>query len=149
MRPVLANNPATYCCTQEVPWVFILSYRRAVIVTSTSLSSLDTSLLNSTEEVDCAVATWLTVFARASTSHFLALCGCSWRFLSRVMNSLYHTISESCNFMAYFGRCISSLSRYMPSRLFGLTSLGPPLNMGEMRRIPPSGRQTGEVDHFS
>ena len=55
-----------------MPWVFILCYRWVVIVTSTSLSSLDTSLLNSTE-VDCIVATWLTVFARASKSYFWAV----------------------------------------------------------------------------
>ena len=59
------------------------------------------------------------------------------------MNSLRCTIFESCNFMAYFGRSISSLSRDMPSKVFGLTSLGPPLDMVEMRRIPPSGSQTG------
>ena len=61
-----------------MPWVFILCYRRAVIVTSTSLSSLDTSLLNSTD-VDCVVATWLTVFARASKSYFWALSVYWWR----------------------------------------------------------------------
>ena len=68
--------------------------------------------------------------------------------LCLIMNSLRHTIFESCNFMAYFGRSISSPSRDMPSKVFGLTSLGPPLDMVKMRRIPPSGSQTGEVDHF-
>ena len=61
-----------------MPWVFILCYCWVVIVTSTSLSSLDTSLLNSTD-VDCVVATWQTVFARASKSYFWALSGCWWR----------------------------------------------------------------------
>ena len=59
--------------------------------------------------------------------------------LCLIMNSLRHTIFESCNFMAYFGRSISSPSRDMPSKVFGLTSLGPPLDMVKMRRIPPSG----------
>ena len=60
--------------------------------------------------------------SRASKSHFLVLSGCLYGFLCLGMNSLHHTISESFNFMVYFGRTISSLSRDMPPRVFGLTS---------------------------
>lgn len=142
-------NPATYRCAHNSFLKCLKSCScQVLIVTSTSRSSLDISRLNSAKEVDCPVPIWPDAFTSLSRPHFLALSGRWWRFLCLVRNFLHHTISDSWNFMVYLGRSCSSLSRDMPPVVFGLTSLGPPLGMVEMRRIPPSSSQTGDDVHF-